>query len=164
MHAESVAALINEMEPFTLDIRPVNKIHAWMQKMRLKPRQIVFKREYLCYASLMRISQRTEKFSAVGLFEDLNDMLTNSQQLFEIMSKYGTDLAEIVVISLTNKKPTKELVKLVMDNMRAEEFATAVTGALQSINITGFIIPISFMKGINLSERIERQTKTELNP
>lgn len=154
-----VASAVNQAPiELEVDIKPINRIHAALQRWSVLPRKkrLVFAPATL--GTLIRISEHLLAID-VSVFKSGNVMEAN----FQSISKDGVKIATIIAIAATNSRwmPSRSLVRFIMTNFTATELLNTMSMVLRQMDVTSFMTTIISMRGMNV---LEGSDKNEVSP
>lgn len=145
---EAVAdTVLDKPVKLEVDISPVNKIHAWLQKKGWKPKKKTFDLHRINMGTLIRISRILLSVD-ISIFDKSNLLESN----YRAIDQYGDKLAECVALCIHNKKSEvpRSLVLMVLANFTTAELYRVLSIVLKQMDIASFMNSIISIKGANI--------------
>jgi hypothetical protein len=130
----------------TVTVKPNNRLHAFLQKLRILPREKTFYITQIRFGNLVRISNLL-----VTVGGDLKDLVTDS---YKTIDEYGPVLSRAVAVGLYNRRdePPVWLQRFIDNNMTSAEMADVLAVVIKQMNVSGFIKSIILIRGLNVLE------------
>ncbi len=150
-------AVTQETFYFEITIPPTDRLHALLQRWKIKPEKRTFKIAPLTLGSAMRISKLMIDVEFKGSV-DISSMT-------EALHASGDKMAQVIGIAIKNRKaePSQALVDLLKWNLSAAELKTLTSIVIKSLNIESFLTTIILMKGVNVLE-LKATKPDEMSP
>lgn len=143
-----VAKTITEQPvKITIDIKPKNKIHAWLINRKYCPSQRFYEIKPQRVINIYRIAGRAVYLDVAGIAEDTDVF----GMLMRTMAKNGEDIFYIVAAAIQNdhREPTDKMLDIVRNEFEMEDILTVMKIAVNHYNISAFLNSIALMTGID---------------
>lgn len=155
-------AVTEEATSFEIDVKPQNKTHTFLQKIRLKPT----KKKYLIRPLTLGTMARLSRLANLLQIKDLTK--ENFREInYDLAENSGGSLAEMIALAVTNSReyPDNKLISFLLYNLTAKELLTAVQIVLVQMDTQNFISTIASIRSLNILEKREKENdKSEASP
>jgi hypothetical protein len=145
---QEVAKTITEAPvKLTIDIKPKNKIHAWLIRHKYCPSQRFYEIKPQRVVNVYRIAGRAIKLDVEGIVENTDVF----GMLMRTMATNGEDIFYIVAAAIQNdhREPTDKLIDIVKNEFEMEDILTVMKIAVNNYNVSAFLNSIALMTGID---------------
>ncbi len=138
----------------TVDVHARNKVHGWLLRWGIAPKQRVFVIKPIYLGTLVRISKALlsiefkipdNNAQKQGALLDVN---------YEAIVAHSKTMAGIVAMAIVNadKEPDKKLVSFIIRNFTTKEMMAVLAHVLKQMDITSFMTSIISVRGLNVLE------------
>jgi len=155
-------ATLNQTISMDVDIKALNRWHAWMQAKGLRPKKRRLVIDPIVLGTLIRISKLLLSIEIKGISRD--KMLEGN---YRLATDHGDKLALIIATAIHNKESEvpASLVKFIEWNFSSSELLKVLLLVIRQMDITNFMTTIISARGLNVLEIEPRQNgKSEVSP
>lgn len=144
-----VDMITEKPQTIEIDIKPKNKLQAFLIKANLKPSKRVFEIKPQRVINIYRIAGRAVRINAEGLLERMSKDSVGA--MMDLLSKHGEDLIYIVATAIQNdhREPTKEMLDIVRNEFEVADLYTVLNVAVSNYNAAAFLNSIALTVGVD---------------
>lgn len=144
---EEVADVVTDKPVLlTISVRPKNRMHAFLQRIKLLPGERSFQLTQCSLGSLIRI---TKLLSSINM-----DFETAFTDFYKTAEQFGPTIVRVVAAAIHNRRsePPGWLLHFVEENVSPSELADIFGVVLKQLRVEDFIKSIILVKGLTLRE------------
>jgi len=146
-------ATLQKPVTITVDIQPVNRYHALLQKWGILPKTKSFQLKPAVLGTLIKISGVLVSIDFVipdGKDEHGNLLKAN----YDAIIKHGKSMATVVALAIENcnKEASPRLVKFIIRNFTTQEMFGVLSLVINKMDLQNFMSSIISIKGMNVLE------------
>lgn len=139
----------------TVDVNPVNKLHAYLQKWGIAKKKRAFTLKPIYLGTLVKISKillsidiklpGDQENNKAGKLLDAN---------YHAITEHSESMATIIALAIQNdKRPvSKRLVQFILNNFSSKEVLAVLSLVLHQMDLTSFMSSIISVRGLNVLE------------
>jgi hypothetical protein len=138
----------------SVDIRPRNKIHRWLQTKKWRPAKRMLYIHPAFLGTLIRISKLLLSIDLAVLTKD--NLLDGN---YKLAREHGHKMAMIIAAAVHNREsePPDKLVEFITWNFSTVELMNVVAIVTRQLGVTSFMSSIISMKGLNVLDSEPRK-------
>ncbi|MEO7016273.1 MAG: hypothetical protein ABI067_06990 [Leifsonia sp.] len=131
----------------TIDVKPKNKLEAWLIKRGFKPSKRFFEIKPQRVANVYRIAGRAVKLDTGKLFQT-EDRIGS---MMDVIARHGEDIFYIVACAIQNdhREPTDEMIEIVKNEFEMNDILKVMQIAVSNYNINAFLNTIALTVGVD---------------
>lgn len=146
--------VLTEPVKIKVTVGPCNKLHKWLQDLKLSPKIVVLEIKPTVLGNLIRISKLLLSVDTTALSK--SNVLEGNYQL---MAQHSETIARVIATAVHNRvdEPPESLVKLILYNFSSTELLTVVKIVRRQMEVRNFMTTIISARGLNVLD--SEQTK-----